>query len=760
MPSLPKSKPTGTKKVSKPPPVVLEDDIAIPAVTTQPAEDLDRSISLYPATVTSLHHELRPVTPGVEETLAKIKVNYEGFGFRLEERLRRRLESLSTEIEAKERLNSDISLEIASRKRVLSSLQAQNCTWDDHFLRTQIKARDQQIVILSDRLFDLTARRKGKSQEDGKKTLGLVASLHGQIEGLLGVIRNKDEEIERLRTGNREEMERKRGKVEEFLEEIARLKEEVETFRGRWEAKEREVREIKLDLQTQNQVAGHEGRNSAELMQEIQVLQTSKTELMTIRAELEMQILNLNQENQKLQENIGKCTEISRKIAENLTSHISSLSSFPDQSLPELSLLKDHLQSDIHSLASLLSSPSPTPRHKEKQQLEIALETAKNEIKRLEMEGKEAKMRLEAVKVANGMVTEQMEKSLAEKVDLILGLDSELKSLRQEVFNFEPERTKLTSQLVQKQGELNTLLGRIEELVEGNNTLLAKLESAEKQTKSSSEYIQDLHSALQKMEKLHLLQEQTYVQHRLKLRTMEVELWNKDTEMLERERKMAELKEEMEKVRVDGDTFNARLRKEVAEQLVTITQQLESKDQEISLLKDMLRSLQSQIKQKDTDMTRIKRKFGDTLSPKKMTSDMSSPKVGQGEEAREMVESFCWQVERLRKFAVSKKAKIEAMEGLGGVTPTWLKEELKLTKAPDDSLRALEVLQMSLEQRLSLLLEKIKSMEETGNWGFVGEMAVQDAIMSLPEMQGEQWEGLVDSLRKYSARILQVVSTP
>lgn len=707
----------------------------------QACEDLDRSISLYPATVTTFTQEVRPVSPGVEEVQGKLKVNYEGFGFRLEDRMRRHLKSLSDEIEVKMRLSQDLSQEIASRKRVLASLQNSPSGLDDAFLRTQIKARDRQIVLLSDRLFELTARRKWKPGEEAKKLSAAMGPLTAQVEALSGLLRQRDEAISRLLTVENREVARLTSEKETLAAQMANLRLELEEKTSREAVRERMLQETKADLERIRA-----NRPPPDQIDSTRPFQSPEAPVVSSDTQGN-QVETLKKEAEKGKALLIACSE----VAESLTKQLATLSEDSGQSS---ALLKEQLQADLHTLQSLCTSVS-APQFKlgSPEALQLELEVARLEITRLETATKEAQSRLDATKMANSAVQEELEKSIAEKVSLIAGLDHEIHSLREEVSSFAPEKQELGLALSQALGQVAALEGKVEDQSSVNASLLGRLEVAEKMVKTSSEHIQDLHQTLQRLDRQNAQLDQTHSRLLLKLRAMEVELWNKDTEMLEREKKTVELLEEMDKLRVDGDQFNARLRKEVAEQLAAITLQLEAKDQEISLLKGMLRSLQSQLKQKDTDLTRIKKKSGEVASPKKQ-SDLSSPKVGQGEEAREVVETFCWQVGRLRKFADSKKARILAMEAMGGVTPVWLKEELKLAKTPDSALPASEVLRKSVEQRLELQLDRLKAVEDSGAWGFAGELAAQEAVMALPEMQGEQWEGLVNSLRKFGFRVL------
>ena len=695
------------------------------------------------------------MSPGVEEVQAKLKVNYEGFGFRLEERMRRHLKSLSDEIESKERHSLDLAQEIASRKRLLSSLQNSPTGLDEAFLRTQLKARDRQIVLLSDRLFEITARRKWKPGEETKKITAAVAPIIAQIEALNGLVKQRDQAISQLLAIDNRELTRLREGKEGLLAQVASLRLELEENVNKAHALDLNLRETKTELERMKTSKG-EIRLSAESdrNEDVKTLKISQMQLITALEEEEKHVLALKNDLETSKKQLIHWKATCTKAADSLASHRTTLSSFPDQSWPQLAQLQEQIQADYHALQEIIAASSVPnhPRDSSVETLQFELEAAKMEIERLSKGANEAQSRQEAAKMVNATLQGELEKSIAEKVSLIAGLDHEISALRQEVANFLPEKQELSIALTQALGNITALEGKIEDLNGANITLLGKLEVAEKLAKASSEHVQDLRQSLQKMERQSSQQDQAHSHLLLKLRTMEVELWNKDTEMLEREKKSVELAEEMEKLRVDGDQFNARLRKEVAEQLASINLQLEAKDQEILLLKGMLRSFQSQIKQKDTDLARIKRKAGE-VSPKK-PSDLSSPKVGQGEEAREMVETFCWQVERLRKFADSKKGRIAAMEAMGGVTPAWLKEELKLAKTPDASLTALEVLQKSIDQRLSLQLEKLSAVEGSGTWGFAGELAAQEAVLALPEMQGEQWEGLVESLRKYSSRVL------
>jgi len=285
------------------------------------------------------------VSPGVEEVQAKLKVNYEGFGFRLEERVRRHLKSLSDEIESKERHSQDLTQEIASRKRLLASLQNSPAGLDEAFLRTQLKARDRQIVLLSDRLFEITARRKWKPGEETKKITAAVAPMIAQIEALNGLLKQRDEAISQLLAIDNREMMRLREDKEDLLAQVANLRLELEENVNKAHALDLNLRETKAELERMKTSKG-EIRLSAESdrSEDIKTLKISQMQLKTALEEEEKHVLTLKTDLETSKKQLIYWKETCTKVTDSLASHITTLASFADQSLPQLSQLQDQIQ--------------------------------------------------------------------------------------------------------------------------------------------------------------------------------------------------------------------------------------------------------------------------------------------------------------------------------------------------------------------------------------------------------------------------------
>lgn len=93
-----------------------------------------------------------------------------------------------------------------------------------------------------------------------------------------------------------------------------------------------------------------------------------------------------------------------------------------------------------------------------------------------------------------------------------------------------------------------------------------------------------------------------------KLKASEADIWNRDSEILRKEGEKLKLTQEIDDLKKSLQQAHAKIRTIVAEELKAVNAQLEMKENEISILKDMVRSHQTQLKQKEGEVYRYKGK--------------------------------------------------------------------------------------------------------------------------------------------------------
>lgn len=278
-----------------------------------------------------------------------------------------------------------------------------------------------------------------------------------------------------------------------------------------------------------------------------------------------------------------------------------------------------------------------------------------------------------------------------------------------------------------------------------------KTDLAEKQVKAGISQLFQVNKQLMEREKEGNESQNMLLQAAQRAKVMEQELWSKETEVLNREAQLVALEETLHAMDRELSLSEAKSRRIISEKLAEMQEMLEEKEEELRLLKGMLRSVQVQIKQKDVDLARYKRKAGELPpephSPTKKHSE-SPPSKGQ-EEAYDLVHGFLSQIDRLRRFKAAAAA-------TGLLSPQWLKEELKLAKAPGDSLDPSEVLRMSLYQRLTGLIGQAQNAYIQLKQRYeAADMWVKEAAGSMQELQAEEWLGLAETLSRYGAQVLK-----
>jgi len=773
----------------------LEEDIPLARVASPPAHTADPSIA--PATVTTLTQELRPATPSLAALKAELLVNDSDFGFRIEAKLRAELKALALQIEAKERRNEDLHLEILSRKRLAAAVPVSK-ELSEAFFKAQIQARDRQIAILSDRLFTQIATSQRKSGDEDKSK-SLIASLQAQISTLNANVAQLQASLSHALLADNAEVQALRSEKEQLLLLQEALQEELETAKLQATQRERTLRESKSDLGQLAKIVSEMTGLNKELNEKVE---KSNREMERINAEnfqsrtrvenvelLEAQVQDLMGNKAMYEQQFEKMTLTANRKEEDLTSlqslHLSTHRELEShlQTLRELSAweeisetaksalvqLHSQLQASVQTLAKQPPPARATPeldrkmaemKVREKEQM-LEIEELKRSKAALEAAQTLLRERIAVLETELGSRREEFEKYQRSQEAKSAVIREEIERLKQQHQTLSDERNSLELALAKAQTQATFLMERTETDKQTLATAHTKTELADRQVKAGLSLLSQVNKQLTEREK-EIAECRSAVLHAAqRSKVMEQELWSKDTEVITGASQLVALEEEVRAMESELERSEAKSRRLVAERVAELQELLEEKDEELRLLKGMLRSVQVQLKQKDVDLVRYKRKAGELPtephSPGKKSAD-SPPSKGQ-EEAYDLVLGFLSQIERLRRFKAAKEESIAAAAVSGALSSQWLKEELKLAKAPGESLPANEVLRMSLEQRLAGLISQAQSAagQLRQRYGAT-DLWVKEAAMSQAELQGGEWLGLAETLSRYGTRVLRGVS--
>lgn len=782
-------RPAASPRPSRPP-VLLEEDVPLPQVASPPSQSADPSIS--PATVTTLTQELRPATPSLSALKAELLVNDSDFGFRIEAKLRAELKELTLQIEAKERRNEDLNQEILSRKRLAKAISVGKEP-SEAFFKAQIQARDRQIAILSDRLFTQIATSQRKAAEDEKSSL--ISGLQAQISTLNAAISQLQTSLSQALLANNEEVQAVRSEKEQLMLLQEALQEELEAARLQVTQRERTLRESKSDLSQLAKIVSEMTGLNKELNEKVE---KSNREMERINAEnfqnrtrvenvelLEAQVQDLMRNKVMYEQQFEKMTLTANRKEEDLISlqslHISTHRELEShlQTLSELSAweeisetaktalvqLHSQLQTSIQALGRQPQPARATP------ELDRKITELKVREKEQVLEIEELKRNKVALEAAQTLLKERigaLETELVERREDFgkyqrnqeaksAAFREEIELLKMQNQTLSEERNSLELALAKAQTHATFLMERTETDKQTLATAQTKTELADKQVKAGLSQLLQVNKQLSEREKEVVESRKAVLHAAQRGKVMEQELWSKDTEVITSAAQLVALEEEFRAIEKELERSEAKSRRLVAERVAELQGMLEERDEELRLLKGMLRSVQVQLKQKDVDLLRYKRKIGElpseSHSPSKKPSDSPTNK-GQ-EEAYDIVQSFLSQIERLRRFKAAKEDSIAAAATNGSLSSQWLKEELKLAKAPGESLAPSEVLRMSLEQRLAGLIGQAQSAATQLRQRYgATDLWIKEAAMSHMELQGGEWLGLAETLSRYGVRVL------
>jgi hypothetical protein len=687
-------------------------------------------------------------------------------------------------------------MEIMSRKRLAAAVQVGKELPIDTFVKAQIQARDRQIVILSERLFTQMAYSKRKSAEDDKSKSTLIAGLQGEISTLNSSISHLQASLSQALTTEHAELQALRSEKEQLILLQEALQEELETTKLQITHRDRTLRESKSDLSQLAKIVNEMTGLNKDLNEKVEKLNRdmeqvnaenfqNRTRVENVEL-LEAQVQDLMRNKLMYEQQFEKMTQAANRKEEDLTSlqslHLSTRQELEShlQTLRELSAWEELTDTAKSALVQLHSQLTTTVQTLGKQPV-LARSTPDLDRKIGEMKVKEKEQMLEIEELKrNKTALESSQKLLNERIGVLEGDlagkredfgkyqrnqeaklaagKEEIERLKRDIQVFSDERNTLELSLAKVQTQASLLMEKVEAGKQALITTQMKTDLADKQVKVGIAQLLQVNKQLTERDKESAESKAMLVQAAQRAKVMEQELWSKDTEVLSREAQLVALEDTLHAMERELSLSEAKSRRIIAERLAEMQEMLEEKEEELRLLKGMLRSIQIQLKQKDVDLVRYKRKAGE-LPPEPHSSTKkpseSPPSKGQ-EEAHDLVHNFLSQIERLRRFKAAKEESIAAAVATGLLSSQWLKEELKLAKAPGESLDPSEVLRMSLEQRLAGVIGQAQTAYiQLRQKHEAADLWVKEAARSTQELQAEEWVGLAETLSRYGARVLK-----
>ena len=155
------------------------------------------------------------------------------------------------------------------------------------------------------------------------------------------------------------------------------------------------------------------------------------------------------------------------------------------------------------------------------------------------------------------------------------------------------------------------------------------------------------------------------------IKAYEDEIFTRDSEILKKESRIGVLKTQLEETKHQNSKLNTKLKTIVAEELASANRMLVDKDNEIKILKEMVRSTQSQMKVIEKDAFTLKKRMeGPDLkkTPKKrITKAPNNPIIKQTiAYIKEVRDIDRWIAQKRAKFT-TENLEVDQIQGIMGV---------------------------------------------------------------------------------------------
>lgn len=700
---------------------------------------------------------------------------------------------LDQEIREKESQLTALKAEIKSRQRLLTQLS--DSKTDPGLadkvkrLENEIFIRDRQIDALNERVISLDSKLREKGEDSSKRqSEEVIAKLQNEIATLEKFRLEADTRAQALETKLASLTTESGEEVENYRILHEGEVQEHEKTKTRLDFKDRQLSEGRADMvrlaktiedltKINSDLGGKIGKLNQELEEARSAAYQSNSkaqlaeDLEKNQAALESRMKLLNEElaeavqtaekrtNEK--EVLEKCiseqhvkVDITTRTLREVLEKLELLESRESEFKGQVQTLKTQLTDTIGALEEVKSQ-----LRARQVQGETALSQAHEENRRLRdsLKGSEAAgkakdrdfLRLSAdLSTANARLLEreqllsQARKALLEAQEAAKKHSSQLESdLSDRKIRIDSLRKELNSKeeaLAKAQTEAALILTRHEEAKVKLQTLQETSASAELQIREWKGRYSALQRERTEAEKT-LQTKETQLNHALhKVKALEEELWNRDSEGMRKDSQIVKVSQQYEETKKALSALSAKMRSAIAEKLAEANKQLEAKDTEIALLKEMLRSAQLQLKQKEGELAHSRKPVR-----QKEDSRVASKAVLPADRESEVISKvlkFCSDADHLLRFFAQKRRKIEVLRDSEELSPIWLQEELKLPYLPSLDQDPVLLLTDSVNQRIEFLRSALAAeLESDGGLRLEASAVAEGAGESLAaQLEGYQ----------------------
>lgn len=536
---------------------------------------------------------------------------------------------------------------IQSKQRTLDLLNYQTETLDKE-IQDQLLARDRHISELNRTILDLKSSLKAKDPASGARNLekelesqeSLMAVLRRENQDLAGKLRNVETDFELARKNWEEEKENL-----EILNNA--LEEEGEGLKGSIEAKELEITDVYSALNTLQTAVEKFTRLNSDLLGNVDKVNNEIKNLNTKLYEANLKAARANDLERTVQEYInqnyekdvkntklmiypdvlGRYIKVTDWVLENLLNienhardREEGMGKINDDNIQkELIDLKIFIQDTIANVSTIrntLKNSTPTINPGDRTTEDVL----RQKVIELDQELNKFDSELGSIKAKESTYIETIEKlqGTLEKTSLdyqsnLSKMKTQIEIMKEATEKYNERIEKLTSDTEKNMNEIYSLRSKLAHLS-------GKQEHFNKKRKEFQENEEELRTENMALKhkllntdpgRAALRKNTTAEELRVKkamsqLQILREELFRKDTELVRKAREMIKLEKEIENEKTQKNKMHAKIKSIEAEIISKVSTELEEKDRQIEILKEMLRCAHSDIKLKDTQLNNIR----------------------------------------------------------------------------------------------------------------------------------------------------------
>lgn len=545
-------------------------------------------------------------------------------------------------------LMDDIENQLQSKKRTLELLSEKTESIDAE-MQEQLLSRDRHISSLNKTILEL--KTVIRAREDSKKERNWAKEF-AELEKELKDVKNSKKEDESRTKDLETEIESIITQYEDEKNDIIimqeTLKEENAELQTVINSKEKEIEDAYSDMNQINYIVETMTKLNNDLHSKLETKNSEMEKLNIESHENRMKARQADELEKTLQDYISQRLALEKKI-NSLLPHIENVSRYDsilEWAEKNLEILEDGISKQYESLKNVdpdnvekaiidinfffqeLANSITTIKHNLQKNKPKAIDmvgietTTRVQLKEMEIEMDKNNTYLKTFKDKEAALREQMKEltMVMEKHALEYKNNLSLSTKQSEAFKDQTDKLK----------------ERIESLRKENESLASELSS----TKLKYNHINGKFDHLNKRKKDHQEKEDDYKKQISELKTklstmidnkkstnvssssaeirlkklvtqaqiLRDEVFRKDSELIKAARERLKLEKEIEGQKVNNNKLQGRMKSIEAEIIEKISKELEEKDRQIEILKEMLRSAHSEIKIKDSKITTLNKK--------------------------------------------------------------------------------------------------------------------------------------------------------